>query len=416
MLPTISSPARRACRLGAAGLLAGAALATVPAMASATASTCAYNTSNKNLIITDNSGDRGLRVFRVGEQIRFSDEPGTAGVFCPIPGQFATATVLNTERIAIFRSAANLQGGVTIDQYSGGPFRPGATPETDGQSEVEISIIDDSVSGFPFNNTLAVYGTPQYDSILVGTGGRVNLGFDADVDIAPSIKPDKVIVDGREGNDDLWGTGVNGNGTSAPADVALSMQGFDGNDMLVGGAASDDLHGGNGDDRFITVDTVPNPKPDGVFGNEGFDTANVDAHDGAVVEKRIVGFPVGRLKLAPRVQRAQAGEPARLKLSWTHPKAWKQLRRIKINLEHAGETIGTITLNPHSKRTTASGDVKLASRATKLAHDGKTVTADLAIRLPRSLAGENVRVAVEASDRNGKRQTEPLAGHLRLTK
>jgi hypothetical protein len=153
-----------------------------------------------------------------------------------------------------------------------------------------------------------------------------------------------------------------------------------------------------------------------VFGHVGFDTANVDLLDAAHVEQRIIGFPVGKLSLAPRVQRPKAGQPARLKVSWTHPKAWKQLRRIQVKLEHAGETIGTIELDPHSERTTASGDVKLAADGTRLTHHGKTVTAQLAVRLPRSLTDQAVRVDVEATDRDGKRQAEPLAGHIRLTK
>ena len=65
------------------------------------------------------------------------------------------------------------------------------------------------------------------------------------------------------------------------------------------------------------------------------------------------------------------------------------MRRIQLNLAHAGE---------------------------KLAHHGKTVTAELAVRVPRSLAGESVRVEVEATDRNGRRQAEVLAGQIRLTR
>ena len=47
----------RALRLGLGAVVAGSVLAAVPALASATTSTCSYNTSNKNLIVTDNSND-----------------------------------------------------------------------------------------------------------------------------------------------------------------------------------------------------------------------------------------------------------------------------------------------------------------------------------------------------------------------
>ena len=159
--------------------------------ASATTSTCSYNTSNKNLLVTDKSGDHGLRVFRVGEQIRISDEPGTAGVFCP-DSRPAARHCNGAEHGAVgdLRSAPNLQGGVTIDQYAGGPFRGGGRRRPTGQSEIEISIVDDIDSGFPVQQPTRGLRDP---------GGRLrswsalaaalNLGFDADVDIEPTVKP-----------------------------------------------------------------------------------------------------------------------------------------------------------------------------------------------------------------------------------
>ena len=50
----------------------------------------------------------------------------------------------------------------------------------------------------------------------------------------------------------------------------------------------------------------------------------------------------------------------------------------------------------------------------RVTHHGKTVTAKLALRLPRSLAGQNLRLAVEATDRDGHRQVEPDAGAIRV--
>src|SRR3954471_8940438 len=296
--------ASRPIRLGAGALLAAGALAGVPAIAAATTSTCTYNTSNKNLVIDDRSGDQGLRIFRVGQQIRFEDDEALragdgGGVFCVIPGQFATATVDNTERIVVYRTGKNLEGGVSIDEYAGGPLAPGGTKESDGQSEVEVLIVDQGSSPTAkYTNVLAVLGTPQYDSMIVGAGGRINLGFDADVDIEPTVKPAAVYLDGREGNDDLWGTGFAAYGR---ADVALDINGWDGNDMLAGGAQDDDLRGDAGDDHFLSVDVPAGGPMDGVFGGDGFDTANVDAGDytSPETEKRIIGFSVGRLKLTP---------------------------------------------------------------------------------------------------------------------
>ena len=49
-------------------------------------------------------------------------------------------------------------------------------------------------------------------------------------------------------------------------------------------------------------------------------------------------------------------------------------------------------------------------------HFNKTVTAKLAFRLSRSLAGHSLRVAVQATDRHGHEQLEPDAGTIRVAK
>ena len=88
--------------------------------------------------------------------------------------------------------------------------------------------------------------------------------------------------------------------------------------MLVGGADIDQFQGGEDDDRYISIDAASNKNVESLFDDSGFDKANVDAHDVTNrIEERVVGFPVGRLKLTPSVQRAVAGKPVRVKLSWT---------------------------------------------------------------------------------------------------
>jgi hypothetical protein len=52
----------------------------------------------------------------------------------------------------------------------------------------------------------------------------------------------------------------------------------------------------------------------------------------------------------------------------------------------------------------------------RLSHHGKWVTAKLAMRLPKSLAGQNLRLAVQATDRHGHRQLEPDAGAIHVAK
>ena len=68
-------------------------------------------------------------------------------------------------------------------------------------------------------------------------------------------------------------------------------------------------------------------------------------------------------------------------------------------------------MRPGAGRLRASGAVKLAAGA-KLGHRGKAVTADLALKLDRSLARHTLRIGVEATDRSGHRQDDALAGAL----
>ena len=145
----------------------------------------------------------------------------------------------------------------------------------------------------------------------------------------------------------------------------------------------------------------------------GTDSASLDSVDGfSSCETRRVGL----LRLAPTTLRARAGEVARLELSWQHPKAWKQLKRIELRLTHAGAPVGAIAIAPRGGTISAVGAVKVARRASRLRRDGKTVTARLAIRLDESLAGHTLKADVEATDRRGARQLERNAATVRVTR
>ena len=65
-------------------------------------------------------------------------------------------------------------------------------------------------------------------------------------------------------------------------------------------------------------------------------------------------------------------------------------------------------------RLTAHGVVDLKATACKLSRRGRTVTAKLAFRLPKSLAGEDLRVDVQATDKHGHKQLEPSAGLIQV--
>jgi N-acetylmuramoyl-L-alanine amidase len=99
-----------------------------------------------------------------------------------------------------------------------------------------------------------------------------------------------------------------------------------------------------------------------------------------------------------------------------HPKAWKQLRSLELRAGDGGTNVGTITIDPAHSRLTDRGGLQLMRDASTVRHHGKTVTADLALRASSALAGRTVHFTVYATDDQGHRQLEPLAGGLTVAK
>src|SRR3712207_6723644 len=99
--------------------------------------------------------------------------------------------------------------------------------------------------------------------------------------------------------------------------------------ILFVGAGNNDVFGGTGND----VIEARNGQIDNIDCGESpgdSDTANRDAD-----ENRVVGCErgqVGVLRIAPKAIAAEAGQTARLRLSWRHPVAWKQLRKVELRL------------------------------------------------------------------------------------
>ena len=339
--------------------------------------------------------------------IGVADDPDT-DVLCMTPSGSKFARVTNTERIAIFAAPQHVPGGYRIDQNNG-RFAPGVTPETDGDSEVEITL---NTTGVPAELTVA--GTPQRDIMSVGTNGRVNFSYDTDADIEPLTKAAKVRVTGGVGNDEI--DSIGGSIFSPPADVEVRLEGDAGNDSLFTGrsAVTPVVLGGSGDDRIFTT----NGTRDGISGGVGNDVATIDRVDTTPfndVETVFLGSPVGKLRLSSAVVEATAGKPAPIELSWTHPKAWKQLHTVELRLSQGADVLGTITARPEDGSVRGKG-IATVLAGSKLTHHGKTVTAELAVRLDRSLAGQEVRVDVLATDRQGHTQMEPQAGVIRIAK
>jgi Ca2+-binding RTX toxin-like protein len=405
-------------RLAVAAAVSGAAVIATPALASA-ASTCTYDAGSKSVIVTDHSGAKPLRIFRTAAgQIRISDGVDQAtGSFCPIPGTLDVADASNTDRIAVFGLfgdvSATFGDGYIIDEREGF-LGPGATPETDGASEIEVVL---STAGI--RAPVEVIGTAGNDEIRLGKDGKINLGLnttpltDQDIDISPQVDPSLVRLHGSFGHDLLATFGNEISRNPGPSTTRTELYGDDGNDDLIGGGGFDAFRGGFGDDEYFAVDgNTESVAEIGV--NTGFDTATFDSQDVVTgeIERRFQSEPVGRLKLTPAATTAPAGKPVQLKLAWTHPKAWKQLRSLELHAVDTGKTVGTITIDPANGRVSDRGGVQLMRGASTVRHHGKTVTAHLALRASSRLAGRTLHFTVAATDAGGHRQIEPLAGGL----
>jgi hemolysin type calcium-binding protein len=210
-------------------------------------------------------------------------------------------------------------------------------------------------------------------------------------------------LDGGSGNDILTGAG--------------------GRDELVGGLGIDFLSGRGGVDRVVasdgdrdTIDCGPDVPDEALVSLAG--ESSITACERVLAVRTATttqpGAPIGTLRLHPKALEASVGEPTRLRMSWRHPRAWKQLRTVELRLTARGRPVGRITIHARSERISADGAVRMVSRATRLAHRGKTVTARLALRLDASLAGQTLRADVEATDRRGRRQLELGAATVRV--
>ena len=218
-----------------------------------------------------------------------------------------------------------------------------------------------------------------------------------------------MIVDGGQAGDTLstLGSAISGSG--------FNLFGHGGDDNLEGGEAGEFLEGGPGVDTYIA-----NGGNDFVSANDGGfdvvgcglgdDTARLDRDDvQGGCENRTV---VGTLRLSPETIVAPAGRPAQLRLSWRHPVSWRKLHKVELRVIHRGAPVGEVTIRPGSGRIVAGGAVKVARK--RLTLKGRTVTARLALRLDKSLAGETLSAEVEATGRRGQRQIERDAATIRV--
>jgi Ca2+-binding RTX toxin-like protein len=216
--------------------------------------------------VVDASGVSQLRVGVSGNLI-FTQDGGNPPANCAGGGALATTT--NTDRINVFAAAKGASDGVVLDQAKGA-FAPGATPEADGNSEIEIALNGQS-------GHLSVFGTPGKDVMRVRQGSRapannvLGLGPDDDDDV--TFAASDVSLAGGDGDDVLSGQGFGFEGPPAP--LPLGFSGGAGDDVISGGAAVDHFAGNAGNDTLNTTDG----NPELVSGGPGVDKAVRDGAD-----------------------------------------------------------------------------------------------------------------------------------------
>ena len=199
----------------------------------------------------------------------------------------------------------------------------------------------------------------------------------------------------------------------------VTLNGGGGIDTITGTDQGDRLQGNPGRDTIIALDgndriAARDNATDDI--NCGIGTDSVEADPSIELMSNCETVQVGRLRLAPRVVRATAGRPAHLRLSWRHPRSWRKLRKIELRLVRDDVPVGEVAIRPRAQRSSADGAVELVRKHTRLSHRGKTVTARLALRLDRTLAGQSLTAEVEATDTRGRRQLESDAGTVRVAR
>jgi Ca2+-binding RTX toxin-like protein len=178
-----------------------------------------------------------------------------------------------------------------------------------------------------------------------------------------------------------------------------ALDGNGGDDELVGGAGGDFLAGGTENDLVNASDNTA----DTIRCEGGTDTLTADLRDVDATGCETVNL-VGQLALAAK--------GAKLRVSWTHPVSWKQLRHVTVRIKDGGKVAGKVVIRPRAEKIAASGKVEIAR--SKLTHKGGKVTARLKLRYDAALAGKRLKADVVAADVNGTKQVERNAATIKV--
>jgi Ca2+-binding RTX toxin-like protein len=222
--------------------------------AEAAGTTCHYDATTRNVLLTIEGGTPTLRRGKHGS-IELHGRP------C------GPATVRNTDTISARDESVTAEGTggavLTLD-LRGGPFAPGYTDEPGTSDEIEFQLQIQGVNPAKGYSALVIIGTSGREHFVVGRDGiNLNVGEtqEVDADIATrNLNPNDLILEGGLGADVINGLGGHGTGPSNRCAIGLVIRGGGGRDVLAGtrGTARcgrETLAGGSGPDTLRTFNT-----------------------------------------------------------------------------------------------------------------------------------------------------------------
>jgi RTX calcium-binding nonapeptide repeat (4 copies) len=206
------------------------------------------------------------------------------------------------------------------------------------------------------------------------------------------------VIQGGAGRDNLVAS-------ASPPERGYTLHGLGEDDFVIGGRGSDRLNGGPGHDRMdgLGGDDELDSR-DGVAEvlacGEGIDVALVDpvtspgsglgggagGRDQTFACESHPNVVVGTARVEPV---GFDDGVATVRVSWTHPRRWSDLRRVTVRLRDGDRVVGRRSFVPHAGK-------------------GHRVTRRMRVPVPAARSGDVLAAAIRATDRRGRHQTVQL--------
>jgi RTX calcium-binding nonapeptide repeat (4 copies) len=341
------------------------------------------------------------------DKVTYAEAP--SGVTASLDGQ-SNDGIFNGDKQNVFAGVEQLEGSKSGDRLDG--------------SNADHREVFTGGTGLDILNGLG--GTDVFREGPVANGSDdINGGDGIDLvdyserSVGVLIDHDFAFDDGQLGEEDLVDPSVEDIFGSKVADVITTrfntgpnvVRGFGGDDTIRTGGGNDTLDGGTGVDTLLgedgddTLDANDNTADVLRCGTGTDDTLNADLRDDDATGCETINL-VGRLALAAK--------GANVRLSWTHPVSWKQLRHVTLRVKDGRKVAGKVVIKPRAEKIAASGQVEIAR--SKLTRKGGKVTARLKLRYDAALAGKRLKADVVAADIHGVKQVERNAATLMVAR